>query len=201
MRTRCAWRAAFETCLPLLESPATPTYRFLLDQNFPKPVFDIESLDARVEYIHLYDFDPRLAKVTTPDWMIYLIAEQASFTGVVTRDRSQLDQDEELVVLGRNRLSVVTWRRGVEDAVAEWGQLLAYMPHVIRIVEMHGPRIILLPEPRLGPDNTEVADASARKRAARLRTSYPEFTSRSRNVMEQYLSYRKRPDLQILLNG
>ena len=117
--------------------------------------------------------------------MIYLIAEQASFTGVVTRDRSQLDQDEELVVLSRSRLSVVTWRRGVEDAIAEWGQLLAYMPQVIRAVEVHGPRIILLPEPRLGPDNLEVADASARKRAGRLRTSYPELTAKSRNVMQR----------------
>lgn len=131
--------------------------------------------------------------------MIYLIAEQESFTGLVTRDRSQLDQDEELVVLSRNRLSIVTWRRSVEDAVAEWGQLLAYMPHVIRVVEVHGPRIILLPEPRLGPDNLEMADASARKRSARLRTSYPELTSKSRNVMERYLAYRKRPDLQTLL--
>ncbi|TMC05371.1 MAG: hypothetical protein E6J41_22210 [Chloroflexi bacterium] len=139
--------------------------------------------------------------MTTPDWMIYLIAEQASFTGVVTRDRSQLDQDEELVVLSRSRLSVVTWRRSVEDAIAEWGQLLAYMPQVIRAVEVHGPRIILLPEPRLGPDNLEVADASARKRAGRLRTSYPEFTARSRDVMERYLAYRKRPDLHTLLNS
>jgi hypothetical protein len=197
----CGSRAAFGAWRLLLENAITSTYRFLLDQNFPKPVFDIGSLDAHVEYVHLHDFDPRLARVTTPDWMIYLIAEQAAFTGVVTRDRSQLDQDEELVVLSRNRVSIVTWRRSIEDAVTEWGQLLAYMPLVTRLIEQEGPRIILLPEPRLGSQNADRPDASARMRAARLRTSYPEFTARALNVMDRYLSRRKREDLQSLLRN
>jgi hypothetical protein len=132
--------------------------------------------------------------------MIYLIAEQALFTGVVTRDRSQLDQDAELVVLTRNKVSVVTWRRSVEDSVAEWGQLLAYMPQIVRLIERQGPRIILLPEPRLDNSNTELADPAARTRAARLRTSYPEFTAKALRVMEQYLIHRRRDDLRALLS-
>ena len=151
--------------------------------------------------MHLHDLDPRLAKVTTPDWMIYLIAEQASFTGVVTRDKSQLDQDEELVVLSRQKLSVVTWRRAIEDSVTEWGQLLAYMPLVVRMVERLGPRVVLLPEPRLDSHNVQAAEPGARMRAAALRVSYPEFTARAIGVMERYLVHRKRTDLQPLLHG
>ena len=154
-----------------------------------------------MEYVHLHDLDPRLAKVTTPDWMIYLIPEQASFTGVVTRDKSQLDQDEELVVLSRQRLGVVTWRRAVEDSVTEWGQLLAYMPLVVRMVERLGPRVVLLPEPRLDSHNVQSAEPSARTRAATLRVSYPEFTARAIGVVERYLVHRKRTDLQPLLHG
>jgi hypothetical protein len=158
-------------------------------------------LDTRFEYVHLHDFDPRLARVATPDWMIYLIAEQASFAGVVTRDRSQLDQDAELVVLSRGRLSVVTWRTSVEDAVTEWGQLLAYRPQVVHLLERRGPGIVLLPAPRLDAHHFEAPDASARARASRLRTSYPEFTTSAVNVMERYLEHRKRDDLQLLLRG
>lgn len=174
-------------------------FRFLLDQNFPKPVFDIHGLDVRVEYVHLHDFDPRLASDTTPDWMIYLVAQAAGFSGVVTRDRSQLDQDEELVALTCTTLSLVTWRKSIEDAIAEWGQLLAYMPLVVRWISREGPSIFLLPEPRIAASNVESADATARKRAADLRTSYPELRSKALTHMNSYLARRRLPQLQTLL--
>lgn len=103
--------------------------------------------------------------------------------------------------MSRNRLSVVTWRRSVEDAVTEWGQLLAYMPLVVRLIEREGPRIVLLPEPRLDGHNVELAEPIARSRAARLSTSYPEFTARALHVMDRYLMHRKREDLQSLLRS
>jgi hypothetical protein len=196
---RWSSRAGFATRRWPLELETTTDFRFLLDQNFPKPVFDVHSLDARVEYVHLHDFDARLAKDTTPDWMIYLIAAAAGFTGVVTRDRSQLEQDEELVALTCTKLSVVTWRRSVEDAVTEWGQLLAYMPLVIRSIAQKGPRVFLLPEPRLDASSVERAEAVARKHASDQRTSYPELRARALPVMDRYLTYRKRSDLRRLL--
>lgn len=60
--------------------------RFLLDQNFPEvDVLDPQSVDRSVEYEHLRQWRPDLV-ANTPDWMIYLEAELARFTGLVTHD-------------------------------------------------------------------------------------------------------------------
>ena len=46
-------------------------FKFLLDQNFPNPVFDVHSLDDTVEHQHLSAWRPELAQNRTPDWLLY----------------------------------------------------------------------------------------------------------------------------------
>jgi hypothetical protein len=173
--------------------------RFLLDQNFPHPVIDIHSLDARVQYQHLDDFDRRLAATSTPDWMVYLAAQVGAFHGIVTRDRSQLQQDEEIVALTRTSLTVVTWRRPIEDPVTEWGQLLAYMPQILKVMHEVGPAICLLPEPRLAASGVDKPINAARRRAAEQRRTVSELRSETYRSMRTELRKRKREDLEELL--
>src|SRR3954451_1216778 len=99
----------------------TRPLRFLLDQQFPKPPFDVHALDRSVTYEHLFDHAPRYSKQSTPDWMLHLIAAKAGFDGVVTLDRSQLDEEAELVALAIAGVSVVTWSKGDEDPIVLWG--------------------------------------------------------------------------------
>ena len=47
--------------------------------------------------------------------------------------------------LTRTSLSIVTWRRSIEDPVREWGQLLAYLPEIRRMLAEHGPSVVFLP--------------------------------------------------------
>lgn len=173
--------------------------RFLLDQNFPEPVFQIAELDPRIEYVHLRSFAPELSRVSTPDWMLYLAADAADLDGIVTRDRSQLDQEHELIALTCTRLTLVTWRHRIEDPVVEWGQLLAYSPQILRAMDAYGPSIILLPAPRLGAENFELARPLGQELASRHKISYPELRSRAIGVMQGYLKQRKEPGLGEIL--
>lgn len=82
------------------------TLRLLLDQNFPRPPgFDLGSVDATVEAVHVFDHDPALTEAGTPDWLIYLRAVEDGFDALVTRDSHQLDQPEELWVLSSSSRS------------------------------------------------------------------------------------------------
>jgi hypothetical protein len=43
--------------------------RLLLDQNFPRPPgFDLASVDATFEAVHVYDHDRTLTEAGTPDF-------------------------------------------------------------------------------------------------------------------------------------
>lgn len=132
-----------------------PEFRLLLDQGFPKPTgFAISELDQSVSVVHLSDFEPALAENSTPDWFLYCRAAEAGFHAFVARDKAQLDQLAEMYVLSRLKsLAVVTWRKGIDDPVREWGQLLAYLPEVRKRVAEAGGRAILLPNPTLRQDN------------------------------------------------
>ena len=78
------------------------------------------------------------------------MAAEAGFDALVVRDRSQLDQLAEMYVLSRlKQLTIVTWRKGIEDPVREWGQLLAYLPQVKQRCLEAGGRAIQLPAPTL----------------------------------------------------
>jgi len=135
--------------------------RLLLDEGFPSPPgFRPETVDATVEVVALREFDPTLAGSATPDWYLYLRSDEAGFDALVTRDWRQSRQMEELWTLSRMDLSVVTWRRPTEDPVREWGQLLAYLPEIRRMIDEHGPSIVFLPSvflpsPRLDKKNDD----------------------------------------------
>lgn len=137
------------------QNPQQPDeFALLLDQGFPKPTaFAVSELDRTVSVRHLSDFAPELAEQSTPDWYVYCAAAEAGFDALVVRDRSQLDQLAEMYVLSRLKaLTVVTWRKGIEDPVREWGQLLAYLPQVKQRCREAGGRAIQLPAPTLGND-------------------------------------------------
>jgi hypothetical protein len=127
----------------------TAPLRFLLDQQFPKPMFDIRALDESVTYEHFADVAPADSMTSTPDWMLHVIAADRGFDGVVTLDRAQLDEETELVALSLAQISVVTWKRDDEGPVVLWGQVLAYMPQVVILLEQVRPLVITLPNPRL----------------------------------------------------
>lgn len=89
--------------------------------------------------------------MSTPDWLLCLLARSADFDGVVTLDRSQLTQSTEAVALALTKINVVMWANGDEDPVVLWGQLLAYMPQVCGRLLAGKPRVFTIPNPRLGP--------------------------------------------------
>jgi hypothetical protein len=133
-----------------------PRFRLLLDQGFPKPPgFAIRSVDDSIEVLHLFEFDPALSQNSTPDWVLYCVAEQAGFDALVTRDLSQTNQLVEMYVLSRlQTFTVITWKRPIEDPVREWGQLLAYLPEVKRrLAQQDHASVILLPAPSLTAQN------------------------------------------------
>jgi hypothetical protein len=183
-------------------------WRFLLDQNFPSPVIDVHAVDKTVKYEALKTFDPALARRNTPDWVIYLrAADSGRFDGVVTRDKSQLDQPEELVALLDTGLTVVTWRHPVEDPIQEWGQLLAYMPLVTKHMEQllkqsrgrRSAHAFFLPRPRLTKDNASAVRDLLGQVATAERRSFPEVRDRARREMRSELRDRKLDELGNLL--
>jgi hypothetical protein len=181
---------------------AADRLRFLLDQGFSLPKLPVEELQSNVEYEHLSSFAPELSSASTPDWMLYLVAEAGGFDGVVTKDLRQIEQPEELIALTRLQLSVVTWRSAMDDPVTAWALIVAYMPEIRKAMASNGHSIFLLPSPRLITRDS-VVKASDRARAlskSAWGTSYPEQTAASLEIMRAELSQRARPDLSALLD-
>jgi hypothetical protein len=165
--------------------------RLLLDEGFPSPPgFRPESVDATVEVVTLRGFDRGLAGSSTPDWYLYLRANEDEFDALVTRDWHQSEQIEELWALSRTTLSVVTWRRPIEDPVREWGQLLAYLPEIRRMIEENGPSIIFLPSPRLDRKNLAKATGKIGQLASDLGLSTHEVRDQARRIIEEELLAR-----------
>lgn len=161
--------------------------RLLLDEGFPSPPgFSPETVDVSVQVVALRDFDRDLTGARTPDWYLYLRADEAGFDALVTRDWRQSEQPEELWTLTRTRLSIVTWRRHIEDPIREWGQLLAYLPEVRRMISESGPSVVLLPSPRLGRDSLKKASDLLGALAATLAISNTELRHQARtNVLDE----------------
>jgi hypothetical protein len=132
-------------------------FRLLLDEGFPSPRFDPVALDPALEVVALRDFDESLVNVKTPDWYLYLRADEAGFNALVTGDLNQSGQAEEMWTLTKTRLSVVTWRRAEEDPVVQWGQVMTYLTEVRRLIREHGPSIVYLPSARL--DTRQISKA------------------------------------------
>ncbi len=160
--------------------------RLLLDQGFPRPRgFDPSEVDRTIVVRHLSEFDPELSRTTTPDWAIYCRAAEAGFAALVTRDRAQLEDSISMFVLSRlSRFAVLTWRQPVEDPIREWGQLLAYLPEVRRLLAQHRQGIVFLPAPKLGEGSFETA------------TNRLGQASRSRGVSQQQLRGEARQEIR-----
>lgn len=170
--------------------------RLLLDEGFPSPPgFRPESIDATVEVVSLRQFDAALAGSQTPDWYLYLRAQRAGFDALVTRDWHQSEQIEELWALSRTNLSVITWRRPIEDPVREWGQLLAYLPEIRRMIIENGPSIVFLPSPRLDRNSLKKASAGLGKLAKDLGVSTREIHDQARRIIETELETRDEVEL------
>jgi hypothetical protein len=180
--------------------PSDVGLRLLLDQNFPKPRgFNLADLTTPIHATHVSSHDPGLTAPGVPDWLLYLRAADDGFDALVTRDRHQLDQPEELWVLANLRIVVVSWREPVNDAVAEWGQLLAYMPQLRRWVERQRPRVVLLPPPHLD-EGDEVNPREALGRyAARNGRAVAEVLAETRSAVRSALHRAERGDLYVRL--
>jgi hypothetical protein len=171
--------------------------RLLLDEGFPSPPgFRPESIDATVEVVSLRQFDAALTGSQTPDWYLYLRAQRAGFDALVTRDWHQSEQIEELWALSRTDLCVITWRRPIEDPIREWGQLLAYLPEIRRMITESGPSIVFLPSPRLDRKNLEKATGMLGQMAKDLGISTRQIHDQARSIIEEELA--SRGDVELL---
>jgi hypothetical protein len=161
-----------------------------LDQGFPDPLFDAGMLDRTVELVALRDFDLALTQKRTPDWYIYCAAIEAGFHGFVTRDHSQADQIAELFTLSRMRqFAVITQRKGIDDPVREWGQLLAYLPEVKKLMRAERPLIIFLPNPTLSEaKGIERPAARLSRYASENQLSTPEVRHEAVSQMRDWAS-------------
>lgn len=176
------------------------TLRLLLDQNFPRPPgFDLGSVDATVQAVHVFDHDPALTEAGTPDWLIYLRAVGDGFDALVTRDWHQVDQPEELWVLSNLQLTVVSWRRPFNDPVAEWGHLLAYLPQLKRRIERRQPRVLLLPPPQLSKSNEVNPREALGEYAVQQGRSVQEIRREAESLVFEYLGATGREHLAALV--
>lgn len=174
--------------------------RLLLDQQFPKAPFDVHALDRSVTYEHLSDYAPAFSRVSTPDWMLHLVAAGGDFDGVVTIDRSQLTEEAELVALSLAGISAITGSGGEEDVVVLWGQLLAYMPQIVKALTQTRPLVVTLPNPRLSPKtHLEKPGEMARRLKRRDNDSFPERRDRAVRMMKQELDKRGAGHLAVHL--
>lgn len=165
--------------------------RFVLDQGFPKPVFNVAQVDARAEYVHLSDWRPEFAKNSTPDWLLYLAAASEGFDGFVTRDLAQISQEAEVVAFRyADPLSILTWRRPINDPIMEWGQLLAYMPQVQKRLDNGKRAVFILPEPSLKSDNVRSAIDHIGRLATELSMSSIELIGPQVKMMRTELARR-----------
>jgi len=134
----------------------------LLDEGFPSPGFDPTALDPLPEVQALREFDPAVVGERIPDWYLYLRALEAGFHALVTHDFRQSGQADEMWTLTRTDISVVTWRKPLDDPIVEWGQVMAYLPEIRRVIFQLGPAIVFLPRPQLSKDSlTKATDALA----------------------------------------
>lgn len=169
---------------------STPPLRLLLDQNFPLApqglVFD--RLDKTVSLEHFGAVFPQHAKVSTPDWKVYLLARSAQFDAVITSDVSQLSQDTEMVALELTKLGLITWNSGEPDVVVLYGQLLAYMPQIVKQLQVRPTTVIVLSKAYLRPrDHFKRPGDVMRERDQRDGLSWPQRRGEATTLMRREL--------------
>ena len=165
--------------------------RLLLDENFPNLPGFFHSLGSTMtEIVSLHDLDPSLTATGTPDWYLYLRASEEEFDALVTRDKSQAEQPEEMWALSRTKISVVTWRKPIDDPVRLWGQLLAYLPDIRQVLKEHTPSIVLLPATRLSTDSLKKPSATLGIQAKQQGISNQEIRSKAQKLIMAELRRR-----------
>lgn len=142
----------------------------------------------------LRDVDADLLGRDVPDWYVYLRAHRAGFDAIVTREWHHSGQAEELWVLTTTRLSVVTWRQPLADPVAEWAQLMAYLPVIRRLIASHGPAIVLLPRPSLGTDRLEDPGSGLAAIATQQSRSRDQLVGEAQQSVRRWLDAHGRAD-------
>lgn len=153
-------------------------------------------MDRSVKYSYFSDAFPKYAVVTTPDWLVILLAAHGGFDGLVARDRQQLSTPESLVVLSLcQTMSFVTWRRGIDDPVTEWGQLMAYMPLVVGWIDNQGPGVFYLPKPTLDKGMVSKSRSLAGELASDMSVSFPQLAGEAKRVMTEELQRRGEAQL------
>jgi hypothetical protein len=162
--------------------------RLLLDEGFPSPPgFEISAVDNSVRVMALRDLDRGLTGTRTPDWYLYLRAEQEGFDALVTRDSDQLRQAEELWVITKTRLSLITWRKPT------------YLPEIQRLIKQHGPSLLLLPTPRLNNKHLEKASDNLSILAKERAVSSQQLRTEARQSVIADLRHRGATELLSLL--
>ncbi len=174
--------------------------RLLLDQNFPKPAgFNLADVGTSIHATHVSDHDPALTSAGVPDWLLYLRAADDGFDAVITRDWHQFDRPEELWVLANLRIVVISWRQPINNPVAEWGHLLAYMPQLRRRIERRQPRVLLLPPPHLNKGNEVNPRETLGRYAARQGRAVAEVLAETQSAVRDVLHRAERADLYVRL--
>lgn len=170
-------------------------FKLLLDQGFPKPPgFTVTALDRSVLVEHLNDVAPELSQRSTPDWYVYCFAARSGFDALVVRDRSQLSQTTEMYALSRlPELTVVTWRKVIDDPVREWGQLLAYLPQIKTRCREKGGRVIVLPSPTLTPGSYFEPSEILGRESQRQGVSNRQVRDDARQEMTDWLEINGEP--------
>lgn len=164
--------------------------RLLLDNNFPLPPFDLNTIDATIEATGVARFDRGLTKRNTPDWLICLRAHEGGFDAVVTRDKSQIESFEVMTTLVDTGMNVVTWRNPIEDPIQEWAQLIAYMPLIRKRIFGETAKVLLLPRPGLGKDNVLNARSQLHQLAGAERIPFKQSRDQARARMRTELDRR-----------
>lgn len=91
------------------------------------------------------------------------------------------------------RLSIVTWRKGIDDPVREWGQLLAYLPDVKRRCLESGGRAIVLPTPSLSNSSFHNPADTIGIEATNRRVSTREIHAAARAEIADWLALSDQP--------
>ena len=176
--------------------------RFLLDENFPNLPGFLQALGSTTSGIEsLHNFAPNLTTTGTPDWYLYLRAAEAGFDALVTRDKSQAEQPEEMWVLSQTEISIVTWRKPINDPVLLWEQLVAYLPEIHRLLREHKTSILFLPVPRLSRDNLKDPTSTLGIRAKQLGISNQQIRDQARRLVTTELGLRGEQDRFSMLQG
>lgn len=99
-----------------------------------------------------------------------------------------------MFVLSRlTNLSVVTWRKGIDDPVREWGQLLADLPQIKQRGIEAGGRAIMLPAPSLTNQSFFSPDDTVGTEAQHRGISVAQVRREARNEIVDWLAMNDEP--------